>query len=103
MPSSMTSARQDLILAQLQTPKLGNRHHHLQTPESSIVMPVIWEIGDRGLGFMVRDSLGDVLAGTYQSVGFLGPNVAEAEPCLFGLRQALLVGFTNLVIEDESF
>ncbi|KAJ8422352.1 hypothetical protein Cgig2_014893 [Carnegiea gigantea] len=42
----------------------------------------------RGLGFVVRNSLGDVvLAGTHQSVGFLGPDIAEAKACLFALAK----------------
>ncbi|KAJ8438336.1 hypothetical protein Cgig2_013384 [Carnegiea gigantea] len=63
-------------------------------------------LGDwgRGLGFVVRDSLGDVvLAGTHQFVGFLGPDIAEVEARLFGLHQALLAGFSSLVIEGDSF
>ena len=44
----------------------------------------------RGLGFVVRDSVSHVvLAGSNQSAGFYGPEVAEAEACLFGIQQAL--------------
>ncbi|KAJ8423576.1 hypothetical protein Cgig2_002905 [Carnegiea gigantea] len=47
------------------------------------------------LGFVVRDSLGDVLlAGCLE--------VTEAEAYLFGIQQALLAGFSSLVIEGDS-
>ncbi|KAJ8425580.1 hypothetical protein Cgig2_003018 [Carnegiea gigantea] len=57
----------------------------------------------RGLGVIVRDSLGDVvLAGSNQSTSFHDPEVAEAEACLFGIQQALSAGCSSLVVEGDS-
>ena len=63
------------------------------------------KIGDwgRGFGFVVWDSLGDLMmAGSQQLAGFDGFEIADAEACLFGLHHTLSsAGYSSLVIEGN--
>lgn len=64
----------------------------------------VGKLGDwgRGLGFVIRDSVGDVvMAGSKQDSGFHGLDVAEAEACLFSIQQALFAGYTNIIIKGD--
>ncbi|KAJ8434274.1 LOW QUALITY PROTEIN: hypothetical protein Cgig2_009249 [Carnegiea gigantea] len=57
----------------------------------------------RGLGFIVRDSLGDiVMVGTKQIMGLHRVDLAEAEACLFGIKHPIEAGYSNLVIKGDS-
>ncbi|KAJ8431206.1 hypothetical protein Cgig2_020317 [Carnegiea gigantea] len=57
----------------------------------------------RGLGFIVRDSLGDVvLARSNQSTEFQDPDVTEVEAYLFGIQQALSAAYSSLVMEGGA-
>ncbi|KAJ8450125.1 hypothetical protein Cgig2_033319 [Carnegiea gigantea] len=59
-----------------------------------------------GRGFVIRDSLGDVvLAGTEQGHCFTEPVLEEALACLLGLRRAMAAGIDNVVslVANEDF
>ncbi|KAJ8444492.1 hypothetical protein Cgig2_024056 [Carnegiea gigantea] len=55
-----------------------------------------------GLGLCDLQLSGDVvLAGVQQGPGFIGPEVEEARACVYGLKNAITMGFTNLVIKGD--
>lgn len=55
------------------------------------------------MGVIIKDSFGDVVvAGSYQSIGFPGHEIAKAEACLFRLHQAICVGYSCLIVEGDS-
>ncbi|KAJ8432161.1 LOW QUALITY PROTEIN: hypothetical protein Cgig2_006863 [Carnegiea gigantea] len=90
------------------TPPSSNFQESLWRPPDSGLRKRNFDAGKlqewgSGLGFVVRDSLGDiVLAGSKQEIGFHGVEVAEAEACLFGLKEALQVGLSSIIIKGDS-
>ncbi|KAJ8435037.1 LOW QUALITY PROTEIN: hypothetical protein Cgig2_027246 [Carnegiea gigantea] len=54
-------------------------------------------------GFVIRNHLGDVLAGAEQGSGFPGPTVEEALACLLGLHCARKAGSDNVMIACPSY